>query len=204
MTRTVPAVHDAQPSDVSSVAAVLSDAFLHGDLAPWLIASLEDRVQIYPDYFAMLAEHALEHGHVQVTEDRHGLAVWYHHAGDDQPPIRDYDERLAKITAPYTERFTALDDAMHRHHPREPHHYLAFLAVHPDRQGHGYGAQLLRHRHAELDATGISAYLEATGVRNQHLYTRHGYQPREAFPVTRNGPLLHPMWRPPAGPAPAP
>lgn len=195
---TAPAVRDATPEDFPAVVTVLSDAFLYGDLAPWLVALLDDRTRIYPDYFAMLAEHALDHGQVQVTDDRCGVAVWYHHDGTDLPPIRDYDERLAKITAPYTARFVAMDDAMQRQHPHEPHHYLAFLAVSPDRHGNGYGGQLLRHHHAELDAAGISAYLEATGPRNRSLYARHGYRQRDPYPIARSGPQLYPMWRTPA------
>jgi GNAT superfamily N-acetyltransferase len=196
MTRLAPAaVRDADHSDFFCVATVLSDAFLHGDLAPWLITELDDRRRIYPDYFAMLTEHALDHGHVQITEDRHGVAVWYRHDGRQLPPIRDYDARLAKITNPYTTRFIALDQAMDRQHPHQPHDYLAFLAVRPDRHGHGYGTQLLRHHHAQLDTDGTSAYLEATGTRNRQLYARHGYQSRTPYPLSRNGPLLHPMWR---------
>ena len=196
-------VRDARPEDFLAVATVLSDAFLFGDLAPWLVALREDRARIYPGYFAMLADHAFDHGHVHLTDDRHGVAVWYRHDGRTQPAIPNYDTRLTEITAPYTARFAALDDAMHRHHPHEPHDYLAFLAVHPDRQGHGYGTRLLAHHHASvLDAAGISAYLEATGPNNCRLYARHGYQPREPYPVARSGPLLYPMWRPPAGTTP--
>jgi ribosomal protein S18 acetylase RimI-like enzyme len=195
-----PGVRDARPEDFLAVATVLSDAFLFGDLAPWLVSQLDDRAEIYPGYFNMIAEHAFEHGQVQVTADRHGVALWYHHDGSAPPPIRDYKKRLAEITAPYTGRFVALDDAMRRRHPREPHHYLGHLAVHPDKQNLGYGSQLLRHHHAELDAAGISAHLEATGDRNRELYARNGYQDRQPYPIARNGPQLYPMWRPPTGP----
>jgi GNAT superfamily N-acetyltransferase len=201
MTPAAHAVRDAHTGDFWSVATVLSDAFFYGDLAPWLVALADDRADIYPDYFAMLAEHALNHGHVQITEDRHGVAIWYHHDGRDQPPIRDYDTRLAKITGPYLARFTALDNAMHQRHPHEPHHYLAFLAVHPDRHGRGYGSRLLEHHHDQLDAAGIPAYLEATGARNRALYARHGYLSQLAYAVSRTGPLLFPMWRTPRTPA---
>ncbi|WP_199512194.1 GNAT family N-acetyltransferase [Nucisporomicrobium flavum] len=184
---------------MSSIAAVLSNAFLDGDLAPWLVAELGDRRRIYPHYFAMFAEHALEHGRVEITEDRLAVAVWYPYHPDDPPPVRDYDTRLGKITAPYTARFVALDDAMRRHHPHdEPHHYLGWIAVNPNRQHRGYGTQLLRHHARHLDAAGISAYLEATSPTGRDWYARHGYQPREPYPVARGGPLLYPMWRPPA------
>lgn len=195
MTPPVPAVRDARREDFPAVATVLTEAFLHGDLAPWLIPPLDDRTRIYPEYFAMLTEHALEHAHVEITDDRYGVAVWYHHDGRNPPPIRDYDTRLATVTHPYAARFAALDDAMQRRHPRDPHDYLAFLAVHPDRHGNGYGTRLLRHHHVRLDAAGLSSYLEATGHRNQRLYARHGYLPREPYRIARKGPRLHPMSR---------
>jgi predicted N-acetyltransferase YhbS len=197
-----PSIRRAQPDDLTAVTAVLTEAFLHGDLAPWLIAPLEDRQRIYPAYFTLLARHALDHGEVDITGDRLAVAVW-HTSEQLHAEITDYPAQLAQITAPYTARFAALDDAMHRHHPREPHHYLAFLAVHPDRQSHGLGGRLLQHRHQLLDAAGIAAYLEATGPRNQRLYARHGYESRPEYAVARNGPHLHPMWRPARGPAAA-
>lgn len=199
--RIPPPVRDADSDDHKEVTAVLSEAFLHGDLAPWLIARLDDRDRIYPHYFAMLAEHALEHGLVQVTDDLAGVAVWYIHDGKPLTDIPDYTARLARITAPYAARFVALDDAMRRHHPHdEPHHYLAFLAVHPDRQRAGYGSALLRHHHRLLDDTDTSAYLEATSGRLRAFYGRHGYRPRRPYDITFGGPALLPMWRPPEAP----
>ncbi|HEX5493068.1 MAG TPA: GNAT family N-acetyltransferase [Mycobacteriales bacterium] len=84
------------------------------------------------------------------------------------------------------------------HHPSEPHHYLAFLAVRPERQGAGLGSALLRHHHARLDRTGVAAYLEASSPRSRELYLRHGYRPRgEPFTVPDGTPFW-PMWRTPS------
>ncbi len=197
------AVRTATPSDAPAIAELLAEAFLHGDLAPWLIPHLDTRARIYRSYFALLTEQALDHGHVQVTSDHTtGLtaaALWYPIAGGPPPAAADYDTRLAEITGPHLHRFTALDQTMHRHHPYDTwHHYLALLAVHPDRQHQGLGSALLRHHHAELDNNTTPAYLEATSSRNARLYARHGYRPRSTYRVTRDGPPLHPMWRPPA------
>ena len=61
-------------------------------------------------------------------------------------------------------------------HPHEPHHYLAFLAVRPGRQGHGLGTALLRDRLRRLDAAGAPAYLEASEPRSRALYVREGFR----------------------------
>jgi GNAT superfamily N-acetyltransferase len=195
-------VRAADSDDAPAVAELMTEAFLHGDLAPWLIPHLDTRARIYRPYFALLTEQALDHGHVEVAGDGTGVAavaIWYPIAGGPPSAAADYDTRLAEITGPYVHRFIALDDAMHRHHPHDTwHHYLAFLAVHPDRQQHGLGSALLAHHHAELDATGTPSYLQATGSRNARLYARHGYRPRPSYRVSGDGPALHPMWRPPA------
>jgi ribosomal protein S18 acetylase RimI-like enzyme len=193
-------IRTARPGDVLDIATLLAEAFLHGDLAPWLIGNPTTRARVYRPYFLLLAEQALDHGHIDLTSDATAAAVWYPIAGGPPPAARDYDSRLAEITGRYLPRFAALDAAMHRHHPYLTwHHYLAFLAVHPDHQRRGFGSALLTHHHNILDAHGTPAYLEATGDRNARLYARHGYRPRPAYRISGDGPTLIPMWRPPAG-----
>ena len=192
-------IRAATPPDAEAVAGLLAEAFLHGDLAGWLIPDLDTRARIYPPYFRLLTQHALTHGHIDLTDDGAAVAVWYRIARSPVPGLPHYDRRLADITGDAYSRFASLDRAMHQHHPYlQPHHYLALLAVHPDRQNQGLGNALLAHHHTRLDAPGIPAYLEATGERNRRLYLRHGYHPRPAYPITPDGPHLIPMWRPPA------
>jgi GNAT superfamily N-acetyltransferase len=191
-------VHQAAPEDLDAVTHVLVEAFLHGDLAAWLIPDPDTRHRIYRPYFAMLAEHAIDHAHVELAGDAGAVALWHTVAGGQFPVIPDYDDRLTAITGRYASRFAQLDHAMHEHHPREWHHHLAFLAVHPDRQRHGLGSALLHHHHAALDEAGTPASLEATGARNVRLYVRHGYRPRRTYRIAAGGPRLYPMWRAPA------
>nr|WP_133877163.1 GNAT family N-acetyltransferase [Actinoplanes brasiliensis] len=192
-----PAIRTPTPADQQTVSELLAEAFLHGDLADWLIPHLDTRARIYPHYFALHVEHALTHGQVEMNEDATAVAIWYAIDGEPLPELPDYSQRLADLTGRFQPRFAALDQAMHDHHPYDPPHlYLAFLAVHPDLQRRGVGSALLRHRHDQLDETGAAAYLEATGLRNRRLYTRHGYRPQ---PVLRlpAGPPLYPMRRVP-------
>ncbi|GIE91597.1 GNAT family N-acetyltransferase [Actinoplanes regularis] len=201
MTHPPATVRRAEPGDALVIAELLAEAFLHGDLAPWLIPHPGTRARIYPPYFALLAEHALTHGEVETTRDNTAVAVWYQIDDGPLPELPGYRQRLAEITGEFLPRFAALDEAMHAHHPYgQPHHYLAFLAVHPDRQRQGLGTALLNHHHADLHAAGISAYLEATSTRNSRLYARHGYRPRPVYRIAGDGPSLFPMWRSPPGP----
>jgi GNAT superfamily N-acetyltransferase len=190
-------VRDAKPDDLPAVRDVLVGAFLHGDLGPWLIQDLDTRHQTYVPYFEMFAAHALANGRMDITDDARAVAVWHTVAEGHQPGIRDYDARLTEITGKFLDRFAELDRAMAQHHPPEPaHDYLALLAVHPGHQRQGIGSRLLKHHHRKLDAAGTPAFLEATGTRNRHLYTRHGYAPLPPYRLNPGGPQLYPMWRP--------
>jgi GNAT superfamily N-acetyltransferase len=197
VTRPVPVtgIRVAHPDESELLARLLASAFLHGDLAPWLIPEVNIRARAYPTYFAMFIEHALVHGIVHVDDELRAVALWHPHGDTDPRGIDDYDHRLAVTVGRSRDRFRALDAAMHDHHPTERHHYLAFLAVHPDHQGNGLGGALLKHHHDFLDADGTPAYLEATGPRNEALYARCGYKARKPYAAAPGGPLLYPMWR---------
>ncbi len=178
---------------VDPLGTILSDAFLTGDIAEWLVPDIEDRRRIYPQYWRMAVQHALSGaGEVFAGGDTSGVAVWYPAASGPpsaEPP--DLARRLHAICGPYTERFLALHQAMGAAHPGQPHHYLAFVAVTPSQQGRGIGTALIRHRLQELEIAAMPAYLEATNRRNLALYVHLGFQPMGS-PITLpdDGPKL--------------
>jgi GNAT superfamily N-acetyltransferase len=197
-TATVP-VLPAVAGQAETLGALIATAF--GDLAisRWLVGDSAQRLRMQTGQFTMLVEHAIAHGQVHTTTDETAVAVWFPNDGQREiPPVPDYDQRLAAACGPHLTRFESLDTAMHDHHPPQPHWHLAFLAVHPSRQGHGLGSALLRHHHRHLDQNGIPAYLEAGDLRSRALYLRHGYQPHaEPFPVGPDAPSMYPLWRNP-------
>lgn len=162
-----------------------------------------ERVRRLTANFAIHVEHALRHGHIDWTDDRMGAAVWVHQdpGAPEVPEPDDYEARPAASAGPHLPRFQTLDRAFAESHPHTPHHHLAFLAVHPSRQGHGLGTLLLRHHHAALDSARRPGYLEASSERSRSLYARHGYRDTgEPFTLRPDGPQMWPMWREP-GPA---
>lgn len=64
-------------------------------------------------------------------------------------------------------------------------------------QNRGIGSALLRHQFRRLDADGRPAYLEASSPRSVPLYTREGFERRDAFTLPNGGPEMVPMWRKP-------
>jgi amino acid transporter/GNAT superfamily N-acetyltransferase len=189
----------AHPGDAAAVADLIAGAFHDLPPAAWLVPEPAARRPALAGQFRILVDHALQHGHVYLTADLAGVAVWFPRLSPAVPEPAHYLPRLEAACGPWTDRFLALDDLFERHHPTEPHHHLAFLAVRPGRQHQGVGSMLLNHHHDRLDALGMAAYLEAATPANVGFYHRRGYVAREPLRLAGHGPLFWPMWREPGG-----
>jgi GNAT superfamily N-acetyltransferase len=141
---------------------------------------------------------------VHTTPDRTAAALWIPAGPEPEAPPEGYAKRLAEITGRHQGRFLILDDEFDRHHlAGTPHHYLAILAVRPDRQAHGMGTALLAAHHATPDTEGIPAYLEAADQRSRRLYLTCGYIDYGEPIRLPEGPVMHPMVRKPQPHQPA-
>jgi ribosomal protein S18 acetylase RimI-like enzyme len=144
----------------------------------------------------LIVRHAFAHGEVWSALAGRGVSVWFHRNAA-LPDIDGYSDRLAEIRGRHLARFEALDKAFADHHPSEPHHHLAFLAVQPALRNHKIGSTLLDHHLRHLDKRGIPAYLEAADERSQGLYLRHGFINHGPPFQLPDGPSMYPMWRSP-------
>ena len=196
MTRVLPPVIPAAAAEVTALADLVAEAFSTLDAARWLVPDPEVRRAAMAGQFALLVEHALAFGHVDLLADGSAVAVWLHRTRPIPAPP-DYDRRLDVACGEHADRFRILDALFDAHHPGEPHHHLAMLAVTPRCQGTGRGTVLLRHHHSRLDAGGIPAYLEAADLRCRALYAREGYVALTPFVLPDSDARFHPMWRPP-------
>lgn len=204
MSSNPPAIGRAGAGDAPWVADLIGQAFQPLAVACWLVPDPHLRARVLPADFRIIVDHAMGHGEVHATLDRTAVAVWFPRDGGPLPEPVAYQRRVAAACGEATERFLHLDELFATCHPQAPHHHLAFMAVHPARQGQGLGSALLRHHHRRLDSCRAAAYLEASSPRARDLYTRHGYQPRKPFHLP-DGTAMWPMWRPPAaGATPAP
>jgi GNAT superfamily N-acetyltransferase len=191
------------PLDTTKVSALLTTTIGEGPVAQWLNPDPGVRREDGPAYFDIFVEHAMQYGEIYSTVDRIsgdlvGVALWFPFTSLIPPP-RDYDRRLKDISGSAYDRVCELDAAMEAHHPTYPHHYLAFIAVRPDRQSLGIGSAMLARHHARLDAVGIPAYLEANDIRNRDLYLRHGYTGQTVIRLP-DGPPVWPLLRMPQQP----
>jgi len=193
-------IRDVAPVDVTEIASVLAEAMSEGPVARWLMPDDAARRRRAPGYFEIYAEHAVRYGEVYANADPDtgelsGVALWFPFTSLIPSPA-DYEHRLKEAAGSAFDRTCELDALIEAHHPLDPHHYLAFLAVRPERQNHGIGSALLDRHHARLDAAGLPAYLESNDPRNRDLYLRHGYSVRSVVRLP-DGPPLWLMWRSP-------
>ena len=193
-------IRHVSPIDTDEITELVAAAMWDGPVARWLNPDPAARQRGGPRYFEIFVEHAVRYGEVYGTADAEtgrlcGVALWFPLTSAIPAPV-DYDQRLKEVTESAFDRARELDAAMEAHHPLDPHHYLAFLAVHPDRQNRGIGSALLDRHHARLDRAGLPAYLEANDPRNRDLYLRHGYVCRSVVRLP-DGPPLWTMWRAP-------
>ncbi|GIL32053.1 GNAT family N-acetyltransferase [Actinocatenispora comari] len=171
-------VRSANPDERDQITHLINIAFHDLDANRHLVPETPQRLAVMGRYFGLYVDHALGHGAcTEVALDDSGAlvgaALWYL-SGDPGPA--DYDTRLGGLVgADRVDRFTAFDAQLHEHTPDEPHDYLGFLAVAPDRQGAGIGGRLLREHHRRLDARCRPAYLVASNSNSARLYERHGY-----------------------------
>jgi GNAT superfamily N-acetyltransferase len=193
-------IRNVAPVGTAEITDLVARAMQDGPVAQWLQPDAEARRADAPHYFEIFTEHAVRCGEVYATADAvtgelSGVALWFPLTSLIPPP-QDYERRLKEVAGDAFDRACQLDAALDSHHPLEPHHYLAFLAVRPGRQSRGIGSALLDRHHARLDQAGLPAYLEANHPRNRDLYLRHGYRVRSVIELP-DGPPLWTMWRSP-------
>jgi ribosomal protein S18 acetylase RimI-like enzyme len=86
-------------------------------------------------------------------------------------------------------RWGEVFDALHAHHPIEPHWYLGTLGVDPALQRRGIGAALLRAWLERVDRSRAMAYLETDREPNLPFYAGAGFET-----VDRSEVLGVPIW----------
>jgi GNAT superfamily N-acetyltransferase len=195
----------------SAAVSVLAAAFRDGAVARWLEPDEQTRHRLSEGYFSLIVRDVLAGGQVAVvttddgpSADRRydGVGLWMHHPRPGEEPGEASETATSALPLPpdVAERLGILREMLDARRPVDAHAYLAYLAVHPTRQGRGIGSALLARRHAVLDVIGEPAYLEADDPRNRDLYLRHGYVDDDPIHLP-DGPPLWPMWRAPsAGP----
>jgi GNAT superfamily N-acetyltransferase len=194
-------VRPALAAEKGEVAHLLSHAFLEDPQLSWLLQRYDDRRQRLERFFRIQFGDHFGSGVVEVAvveETPVGAALWMR-PGRRFPPVRRQLVMLPQHRRVFGRnlRLAALVlRTVAGVHPSEPHWYLAVLGVHPNRQGKGVGAALLRSGLSRADADRSPAYLETNKKSNEEIYSHFGFEVQNHIAFDFGCPPSTSMWRP--------
>ncbi|MEZ0053555.1 ribosomal protein S18 acetylase RimI-like enzyme [Mycobacterium sp. MAA66] len=193
----------ATGADVGALSQTLGRAFFDDPVMRWMFPDDDVRQRRLPRLFAALARHQfLARGGVEVAPSASGFgaATLWDPPGRRPPSFADMI-RLGPVMlmalGTAVLRGQAADELMRKHHPQEPHWYLAVIGSDPTVRGGGYGQALMRSRLDRCDAEYAPAYLESSNPVNVPYYERFGFEVTGEIALPHGGPSLIPMWRQP-------
>jgi GNAT superfamily N-acetyltransferase len=198
-----PQVRPAMKADLRALSRTMARAFYDDPIMTWILPDAETRLAKLHRLFATMTRyHHLSAGGVEVACGGAGIgaaALW-----DPPDGWRDSPWEQLMQTPSFLRVFgfraaqgRAVQEAMKRAHPEEPHWYLAAIGSDPDVRGKGFGQALMRSRLERCDAEYCPAYLESTKAENVPYYTRFGFTLTGEIVLPNGGPTMWPMWRDP-------
>lgn len=198
--------HPAQRADIGELSHVLGRAFYDDPVSIWILPDDKTRAKHLRRFFGTVARHHhLAGGGAEVAREDLAIgaaALW-------DPPGRWKQtlwEQLMMVPSfvrgfglrpAVGRKMGTLLGLMKRHHPEEPHWYLAVIGSDVTVRGKGYGQALMRSRLERVDAEHAPAYLESSKPENVPYYQRFGFEVTGEMVLPDGGPTLWPMWRPP-------
>ncbi|AFM18130.1 acetyltransferase [Mycolicibacterium chubuense NBB4] len=196
-------VAPARRSDVKTLARVLGRAFHDDPVMMWMVPNGARRAKALPRIFAaMTRHHFLANDAVEIASTAGAVgaaALWDPPGRWKQTAIEELRMLPAFLLAMGSEgrRGQVVSELMKRHHPEEPHWYLAVIGSDPGVRGTGFGQALMASRLDRCDAEGAPAYLESTKESNVPYYLRFGFEVTGELTVPDGGPTMWQMWRSP-------
>jgi len=192
----------ATANDAGQLSRLFASAFLSDPVMDWIARAGPKRAEGLERFFYWLLQvRAIPFGDVWMADDASVCAAWLPPGTPASPggfveQMKLLPMFLRLCGIPRMMRGQAMADAMEKHHPHEPHYYLAFIAVAPRFQGIGLGSAMMEANLARIGPTGIPCYLENSNPKNTRLYERCGFVARTNIAPSAAPPLLS-MWREP-------
>jgi ribosomal protein S18 acetylase RimI-like enzyme len=171
-----PSLSTVIPSgDQAGAIATVVSAFAADPVERWFYPADEEYECHFPEFVAAFGGLAFA-GRTAWAIDGHAAgALWL--APGTEPDAYAVAAVLSEtVAAEKQEELFAVLGQMGAAHLADPHWYLSWLAVEPDRQGDGLGARLLAHCLEIVDERGSPAFLETPNPRNVGFYERHGFE----------------------------
>ena len=187
--------------DVSVLSGMFASAFMDDPVFDYMVRSGEKRRAALETFFtAMFATRDIPHNEVWMSNDGSACVSWLpsdvRRGATGLQIIKWLPWCYRVFGFDRLRRALAVQEAMEQNHPKQPHFYLAFIAVSPEFQGAGLGSRILKATLEKIDAAGMSAYVENSRERNTPFYERAGFVMRSNISPEGAPPLLA-MWREP-------
>jgi ribosomal protein S18 acetylase RimI-like enzyme len=204
LTRTKPGMRRASGNDIEHIARLFAASFMRDPVFDWMVKTGEGRLPALANFFRwVLKAQTIAPGETWMRPDGLAAAAWIPPGVEDSSSFFIDQLRLTPLLMQLTgvsrlSRGVALAGAMDDH-PSEPHFYLAFVGVAPNRQRRGMGTALLEETLARVDKAGAPAYLENSNPKNLPLYQRLGFRVIKEVRARPEAPPLFAMWRPASG-----
>ena len=199
-----PGMRRASGKDVDHIARLFAASFMRDPVFDWMVKTGDARLPALAAFFRwVLKSRTITPGETWMRPDGLAAAAWIPPGVADSPAFFIDQLRLTPLLMSLTgvsrlRRGLALANAMEGH-PSEPHYYLAFVGVAPNRQRHGIGTAIMEESLARVDKAGAPAYLENSNPRNLPFYQRLGFRVIKEVRAGDDGPPLFAMWRPATG-----
>jgi GNAT superfamily N-acetyltransferase len=179
--------------DREAATATLVTAFAADPVTRWTLSEPAAFLTLFPLVLHHMGGAAFGSGSAYAAWDMRAVALWL--PPGVAPDLEALGQALAEFGLEGPEEAPEFFARMAEMHPHEPHWYLPFIGVDPAAQGRGLGSALMQAALADVDASGLPAYLESTNPRNVPLYERFGFRVVGEIQVGAS-PVMHPMWRP--------
>ncbi|MGN9811428.1 N-acetyltransferase [Micromonospora sp. BQ11] len=186
-------IRQATADDVDALSSVMADALITRPVSTWLVADAAKRRDVLRCWARLVLTQGLAHGQVDTTDDHTAATVWYPRP-EPPPPAAAWMYDLQRTLGSHAPRFALLHAYVDAVLPHTPHHYLAHLAARPGQSG--AARALLTSYHRRLDAEGLPAHAELSGVwPRESVFARLGFEPRSPVLLQPGGPVLWRLWR---------
>jgi len=191
----------ATMDDAGVLSRLFAAAFATDPVMDWIARPGAQRARALEQFFFwLLRVRTIPFGEVWMAADASVCAAWLPPDAPASPGGFWEQMKLMPMFVrlcgfPRLSRGSAMGDAMEKHHPHDPHYYLAFVAVAPRLQGLGLGGAMLEATVKRVDDAKAAGYLENSNPKNTRLYERMGFVAKKSISPPGAPPLIA-MWRP--------
>jgi ribosomal protein S18 acetylase RimI-like enzyme len=189
-------------ADVPAIRGLIGRAYADDPLSRWIFPDAASRPHACAAWYGLFVEQYVDGARSSVVREDGGIAavaLW--RLPEDRPLFSDGLPGIAGLLtalAGGAARAAEIGDGLHAIAgviPAEPHAYLNFLAVQPDRRRAGLGREVLEPLFAAASAAGLFVHLETTDPANHGFYAALGFRETGRIRIGADGPEVRALRR---------